>query len=86
MCSPYLTGSLAVMLVIVAFNYWSVATENSELSKKLQEMQQQLKRGSEHIERLDVFSKYFCANVIEIFQSERGAAPGAGRGEEVEKL
>ena len=62
MCSPYLTGSLAVMLVIVAFNYWSVATENSELSKKLQEMQQQLKRGSEHIERLEVLSKYFCAN------------------------
>ena len=70
MCSPYLTGSLAVMLVIVAFNYWSVATENSELSKKLQEMQQQLKRGSEHIERLDVLSKYFCANSKYFFQSE----------------
>ena len=70
MCSPYLTGSLAVMLVIVAFNYWSVATENSELSKKLQEMQQQLKRGSEHIERLDVLSKYFCANILKFFQSE----------------
>ena len=61
MCSPYLTGSLAVMLVIVAFNYWSVATENSELSKKLQEMQQQLKRGSEHIERLDF--RRFDANI-----------------------
>ena len=53
MCSPYLTGSLAIMLVIVAFNYWTVATENSDLGKKLQEMQQQLKSGTSHINNLE---------------------------------
>jgi len=53
MCSPYLTGSLAIMLVIVAFNYWTVAAENSELGKKLQEMQQQLKSGTSHINNLE---------------------------------
>ena len=53
MCSPYLTGSLAIMLVIVAFNYWTVAAENSELSKKLQDMQQQLKSGTSHIKNLE---------------------------------
>lgn len=53
MCSPYLTGSLAIMLVIVAFNYWTVAAENSELGKKLQEMQQQLKSGTSHIKNLE---------------------------------
>jgi len=53
MCSPYLTGSLVIMLVIVAFNYWTIAAENSELGKKLQEMQQQLKSGTNHIKNLE---------------------------------
>ena len=53
MCSPYLTGSLAVMLVIVSFNYWSVSTENSDLAKRIQELQQQLKTGTNHIESLE---------------------------------
>ena len=52
-CSPYLTGSLAVMLVIVSFNYWSVSTENNELARKIQELQQQLKTGTNHIESLE---------------------------------
>ena len=53
MCSPYLTGSLAVMLVIVSFNYWSVSTENNELARKIRELQQQLKTGTNHIESLE---------------------------------
>ena len=53
MCSPYLTGSLAVMLVIVSFNYWTVSTENNDLAKKMQELQQQLKTGTNHIESLE---------------------------------
>lgn len=36
MCSPYLTGSLGIMLCILAFNYWSIATENSDLTSKIQ--------------------------------------------------
>ena len=53
MCSPYLTGSLAIMLVIVTFNYWTVSTENSDLGKKIQEMTHQLKSGSVHINSLE---------------------------------
>lgn len=53
MCSPYLTGSLAVMLVIVSFNYWTVSTENNDLGKKIQELQQQLKTGTSHIQSLE---------------------------------
>ena len=53
MCSPYLTGSLAIMLVIVAFNYWTVAAENTDLNKRIQEMQQQLKSGTSHIKNLE---------------------------------
>ena len=53
MCSPYLTGSLAVMLVIVSFNYWTVSTENNDLGKKIQELQQQLKTGTNHIQSLE---------------------------------
>jgi len=53
MCSPYLTGSLGIMLCILAFNYWSVATENSDLSSKIQEMQQQLKSGTIHIKDIE---------------------------------
>jgi len=53
MCSPYLTGSLAVMLVIVSFYYWTVSTENNDLDKKIQELQQQLKTGSSHIISLE---------------------------------
>jgi len=53
MCSPYLTGSLAVMLVIVSFYYWIVSTENNDLDKKIQELQQQLKTGSNHIISLE---------------------------------
>ena len=53
MCSPYLTGSLVIMLVIVVVNYWTVATENADLAKKIQEMQQQLKSGTVHITNLE---------------------------------
>ena len=68
MCSPYLTGnidqseysfililagSLAIMLVIVTFNYWTVSTENSDLAKKIHEMTGQLKSGSIHINSLE---------------------------------
>jgi len=53
MCSPYLTGSLGIMLCLVTFNYWSVSTQNSDLVKKVEEMQQQLQLGSKHIESLE---------------------------------
>jgi len=53
MCSPYLTGSLGIMLCLVTFNYWSVSTQNSDLVKKVQEMQQQLHLGTKHIESLE---------------------------------
>jgi len=53
MCSPYLTGSLGIMLCVVTFNYWSVATQNSDLSHKIEELQQQLKMGSSHIQSLE---------------------------------
>ena len=46
MCSPYLTGSLALMLVLVTFNYWSVSTNNFDLVKEVKMMQTQLKTGS----------------------------------------
>ena len=45
MCSPYLTGSLALMLVLVTFNYWSVSTNNFDLVKEVKMMQTQLKTG-----------------------------------------
>jgi len=53
MCSPYLTGSLGIMLCLVTFNYWSVSTQNSDLVKKVQELQQQLHLGTKHIESLE---------------------------------
>jgi len=53
MCSPYLTGSLVIMLCILAFNYWSVASENSDLTSKIREMQQQLKSGTIHIKDIE---------------------------------
>ena len=53
MCSPYLTVSLGIMLCLVTFNYWSVSTQNSELMKKVEEMQQQLQLGSKHIQSLE---------------------------------
>jgi len=53
MCSPYLTGSLGIMLCLVTFNYWSISTQNSDLVKKAEEMQQQLKLGSKHIQSLE---------------------------------
>jgi len=53
MCSPYLTGSLAVMLVLVTFNYWSVSTNNYDLVKEVQNMQVQLKTGSGTIQEKD---------------------------------
>ena len=53
MCSPYLTGSLGIMLCLVTFNYWSVSTQNSDLVKKVQELQQQLMQGTKHIESLE---------------------------------
>ena len=51
-CSPYLTGSLGVMLCLVTFNYWSVSTHNSDLVRKVEELQHQLKGGSNHIQTL----------------------------------
>ena len=51
-CSPYLTGSLAVMLCLATFNYWSVSTHNSELVRRVEELQQQLQGGSNHIQTL----------------------------------
>ena len=39
MCSPYLTGSLALMLLLVTFNYWSVSTNNFDLVKEVKNMQ-----------------------------------------------
>jgi len=51
-CSPYLTGSLGVMLCLVTFNYWSVSTHNSDLVRKVEELQQQLQGGSNHIQTL----------------------------------
>lgn len=53
MCSPYLTGSLAVMLVLVTFNYWSVSTTNFDLIKEVKQMQVQLKTGSDNIQEKD---------------------------------
>lgn len=53
MCSPYLTGSLAIMLVLVTFNYWSVSTTNFDLTKEVKLMQAQLKTGSSSIEQRD---------------------------------
>ena len=53
MCSPYLTGSLAIMLVIVSFQYWTVSTENTDLGKRIFELQNQLKTGSKHILSLE---------------------------------
>ena len=53
MCSPYLTGSLGIMLCLVTFNYWSVSTQNSDLVKKVEELQQQLQLGSKHIQSLE---------------------------------
>ena len=38
-CSPYLTGSLALMLLLVTFNYWSVSTNNFDLVKEVKNMQ-----------------------------------------------
>jgi len=51
-CSPYLAGSLGVMLCLVTFNYWSVSTHNSDLVRKVEELQHQLKGGSNHIQTL----------------------------------
>lgn len=53
MCSPYLTGSLAVMLVLVTFNYWSVSTTNFDLVKEVQRLQTQLKTGTATIKDKD---------------------------------
>jgi vacuolar-type H+-ATPase subunit I/STV1 len=50
MCSPYLTGSLALMLLLVTFNYWSVSTNNFDLTKEVTVMQSQLKAGSATID------------------------------------
>jgi len=51
-CSPYLTGSLGLMLLLVGFNYWNVSTQNHDLVIKIKEMQEQLRVGSERIEDL----------------------------------
>jgi len=55
-CSPYLTGSLAFMLVLVGFNYWSVSTQNHDLFIKVADLQQQLKLGSDEVVHMK--SKY----------------------------
>jgi len=75
MCSPYLTGSLAVMLVLVTFNYWSVSTTNFDLVKEVKEMQVQLKTGSGTIQdkekALQDKDKDFMALKEKLHQSER---------------
>lgn len=53
MCSPYLTGSLAVMLVLITFNYWSVSSQNSDLMKEVQHMTKQMQISSERISALE---------------------------------
>jgi len=53
MCSPYFTGSLAIMLGLVTFNYWSVSTQNSDLVKEVQHMTKQMKICSDRIEDLE---------------------------------
>jgi len=53
MCSPYLTGSLAVMLVLVTFNYWSASTQNSDLVAEVQQMTRQMKLSSERVVKLE---------------------------------
>jgi len=53
MCSPYLTGSLALMLVLVGFNYWSVSTQNQDLLVKTSAMQQQLRVGSDRVQEME---------------------------------
>jgi len=53
MCSPYLTGSLGVMLVLVSFNYWSISTQNYDLLTRIQQMQKQLATGTDNIKDLE---------------------------------
>jgi len=53
MCSPYFTGSLAIMLGLVTFNYWSVSTQNYDLVKEVQHMTKQMKICSDRIEDLE---------------------------------
>jgi len=53
MCSPYLTGSLGVMLVLVTFNYWSVSTQNSDLMLEVQRMTKQMKLSSGKVVQLE---------------------------------
>jgi len=49
MCSPYLTGALGILVVLVGFNYWSASTQNHDLLVNVSEMQQQLRVGSDRI-------------------------------------
>ena len=53
MCSPYLTGSLAIMLCLATFNYWTASSESGELGGRLADMQHQLQAGSKHISSLE---------------------------------
>jgi len=57
MCSPYLTGSLGILLCLVTFYYWSVSTENSGLVKEVQEMELQLHKKTKNIENLEMETK-----------------------------
>jgi len=52
--SPYFTGSLGAMLIIVSFSYWSVSTQNKFLTDKLSELQEQLKVEVKMIEDSEV--------------------------------
>jgi len=54
--SPYFTGSLGAMLIIVSFSYWSVSTHNKFLTNKLSEIQEQLKIQVNTLEDLEVRS------------------------------
>jgi len=49
MCSPYLTGALGILVVLIGFNYWSASTQNHDLLVNVSEMQQQLRVGSDRI-------------------------------------
>lgn len=71
MCSPYLTGSLAVMLVLITFNYWSVSSQNSDLMKEVQHMTKQIKISSERISALER-SLRTCEDTGKKYQDEIG--------------
>ena len=76
MCSPYLTGSLALMLLLVTFNYWSVSTNNFDLVKEVKNMQ---------VSRINllVFGFYRSRLNLSLFQTQ--LKTGSGTIQEREK-